>query len=141
MTFEVDENLIGIWFVTLPKGDWMGAMSRVPGDRDRFQLTYRFRWYRGPGVFDDSKDEKNWWRMEADNIAKGVDVMHAAASVMADRAKRSGEKGIGEMWELLRGTGTVEQFMKQLLKLPFIHHKKVSAEEAKRYINEVFKPL
>lgn len=43
MTIEVDENLVGVWFIDLPKhDDWMAGVSEL--GPNKFKLTWRMRY-------------------------------------------------------------------------------------------------
>lgn len=111
---ELTERSRAIWFCSLPKvGDWMAHIEEADGGR--FKLLYRFRYYRDSDVWD-SKDEKHWYRMEAADLAKGIETL----SKLAQGLK---EKSGGELWELKRGSGTLDEFAMQLKSLPFAHSK------------------
>jgi hypothetical protein len=119
VSIEFTDALQALWFVEIPGGDWLcGLYSRRDG---RFDMTYRFRWYRGPAVWD-SNDVKNWFEATGDDYSQ---CLHGIREMI--KGMRSA--GAGESWELLRGTKTTREFIEELRKTPFAHTKKVSQAE------------
>jgi len=86
-----------------------------------FKLNYRFRWYRDSKAFD-SKDERNWYKGEADDLQKGIETVRLIAQAMK-------AKGGGKLWELLRGNLSTRDFMDLLLHQPFAHAKQMTKAE------------
>jgi hypothetical protein len=119
VSIEVNDRTVGFWFVTIPNGDWMAGLQALDGGR--FKLQYRFRYYKDDKAFD-SDDKKNWYSGEGDDYGSAVRTLRMVAEALKQQAK-------GEMWEVLRGDGTVNDFMDKFMKLPFVHAKK--AFEAK----------
>jgi major membrane immunogen (membrane-anchored lipoprotein) len=119
VSIEITDRTQGIWYVTIPDGDWMGHIEAQDGGR--VKVLYRFRYYKGPEIWD-SKDVRNWYSAEADDLTKAVEVMR----VVTQKLKASGG---GESWEVLRGSGSVNQFFEEFKRLPFVHVKKVSKDE------------
>ena len=95
---EFDDDLIAIWFVTLPPYDDFLAGVTKPG-----VLRYRFRYSKEdqPDPFDE-RDEKHWYKVEGP-VEKLIELTSQMTQMMADKAG-------GERWELIRGGGTLEQF-------------------------------
>jgi hypothetical protein len=118
---EIGEPTRAIWFVTMPAapGDWMACLNAL--ENGRFHLTYRFRYYHDKDVWD-SKDKKNWYSGETDDLEKGI----AVVRLVAESVK---ENGLGEVTELLRGNLTARDFMRLLMAQPFAHTKKMSLTE------------
>ena len=115
---EIDDNLLAIWFVTMPPyNDFFAGVSK-PG-----VLLYRFRYSKKeqPDPFDE-RDEKHWYRVDGP-LEKLISTTSEMTQTMA---KASG----GERWELLRGSGTLEQFTAEFAQLPFAHMK-IELDESK----------
>ena len=113
---EITQRTVGLWYVTLPSGDWMGAVDALDGGR--FKMTYRFRYYRDTKVFSDSKDVKNWYSGEGDDFGHAVRAMREIVRLL----KRTGG---GESFENLRGDSSVDEFMARWDAQPFVHKKHV----------------
>lgn len=98
MTIEFTERTLGVWFVTIPNGDYLAHVCRT--EDGGAELQYRFRYYHSAEPWDE-KDVKNWYRATGIDIAK---CLHAASEVSKRLAAISG----GERYELLRGEGSLE---------------------------------
>jgi hypothetical protein len=127
---EITERSLAFWYVQGKRMDWLAHIETtdVP---DGFKLTYRFRYYTekmkwDEDEWDNSKDRKSWYSLKGKGIAKGIEATRVVAEMTKAKAQSEGR---GEMWELLRGTGTVRDLMKQYAALPFVHMKQVSKEE------------
>lgn len=119
---EINEKTIGIWAVHLgSRGDWLGHLAR---GAKGIELKYRFRWYRDDKLYEESKDKKNWYRVEsrAMSEAQGIEVVRGAYQEILTASVRN--KG----WELLRGERSVEEFMAELFAMPGMNHKMLDAE-------------
>jgi hypothetical protein len=116
MTIEITENTRAIWYVTIPNGDWMAHLEARDGGGCK--ITYRFRYYEGRQVWD-GNDRKSWYRFEGDDI-------EATIAATREAAQKMKELGKGKLWELIRGAGSLEGFMKEFFRLPFVHTKTVA---------------
>ena len=117
MTIKFTEKTVGIWAVDLlNSSDFLGSVWRDGGD---YIMAYRFRYYEDDKTFD-SKDRKNWYeaRMPADKVEE-QDLIDAMRTVVKMMWKGSG----GQRYELLMGSGGVEQMMAELKKWPMISMK------------------
>jgi len=114
MTIEFSDKTIGIWAVDLMNGsDFLGGVWR---DGDNYVMEYRFRYYVDDKTFD-SEDKKNWYSAEIPtDRASEDDVVGAMREVVKMMWKGSG----GQRYELLMGSGGVEQMMAELKKWPMI---------------------
>ena len=57
---EFDEKIVGVWYlVTTEAQDWLAAIRELEPDA-KYELTYRFRYYKDHKIFD-SDDTKNWY--------------------------------------------------------------------------------
>ncbi len=126
MTIRITEGTIGLWFVTLAPdpndvGDWLSSVRR---EGDKYILTYRFRYYEDDKTFD-SNDRKSWY--EATTDVNETDLEEILAS-MRGAAEMIWKKGGGKRWELLKEDMTIEAFMHEWAKLPFVTHKVEDAE-------------
>lgn len=120
MSVMLTENTVGVWFVTMPHypprgADWLATIAKVSSGN--YKLTYRFRYYTDDKVFD-SEDEKRWYAFEA----KAEDRAALIARTQEIAAMTEDVFG-GDKWELMRGDGTLQQFIDEFMKLPFIHKK------------------
>jgi len=123
---EIDENIIGLWFASIPNGDLMAALSRRANGN--LEINYRFRYYRDEKVWD--KDKKNWYRV----VLKGHDEEHVLTTMRAMfmmTQVRNGADPLG-YYELLRGSMTPKEFAEELQKSHFAHVQNLSMEEAKK---------
>ncbi len=57
---EAIEYMLAIWYVPIPRGDWMASIFRLRGE-STWTLKYRFRYYSGSGDPFDGSDTKNWY--------------------------------------------------------------------------------
>lgn len=117
MTIEFSDKTIGIWAVDLMNGsDFLGGVWR---DGDNYVMEYRFRYYVDDKTFD-SEDKKNWYSAEIPtDRASEDDVVGAMREVVKMMWKGSG----GQRYELLMGSGGVDQMMAELKKWPMISMK------------------
>jgi hypothetical protein len=58
----IDEKLVGMWQVGLPKSDWLAGVREIVPE-EKYELVYRFRYYKDEKVFE-SQDTKNWYKAE-----------------------------------------------------------------------------
>ncbi len=124
MSIEISENTVGIWAVDLMNGsDFLGSVWR---EGDRYILEYRFRYYVDNETFD-SKDKKNWQRMEVPtDRATEEQMIRAMRTVVEALWKGSG----GKRYETLIGPGGAKQVMADMTKWPSISVMKLTAAEA-----------
>jgi hypothetical protein len=114
----LDDNLLAVWFVTLPnslpEADYLASLTRLPDGK--LKLEYRFRYYVDNRAHD-SADRKRWHSSITDRSV--TEVIAMCSGVARSLAATSG----GEWWELLRGTKSFETFRDELLMMPFVHVK------------------
>lgn len=120
MSIAIDDHLRAMWFVEIPNGDWMAGLTQCPDGS--FMLTYRFRRYAGPEVWD-SKDEKSWYTAKCATLQPLMDTTRELIRAM----KTIG--GVGQTYEFLRGDKSTREFLEELSKQPFAHTKQVSKAE------------
>jgi hypothetical protein len=125
MSFTLSDRTQAIWFVEIPPGDWMAAIEAL--DDGRFRLEYRFRYDRDRDAFE-SQDAKKWYRVEAEDLAQGIEAVRRIISLMKLRMQA------GRSYELLRGNLSTRDFMDLLMCQSFVHTKQVSEEEYKRHL-------
>jgi hypothetical protein len=112
---EFSEDMVGIWFVGLPDSDWLASIFMEDG---KACLVYRFRYHVDDKAFD-SKDKKNWYRMEPNtgksgDVEKLVDVVRSMAELMALKAGT-------EVYELMmENFDDLGAFLKEFQKAPFV---------------------
>lgn len=117
MTWEINEQTLGIWYVQIGTSDWMASVWLK--DDGTAEGGYRWRHYRDDKAFD-SKDEKNWYTLKQKS-AEPVDplVLIESVSEMARFIEKMEPNT--KRYELIRGSGSAEWFMEEFLKLPFVH--------------------
>lgn len=124
---EIDENILALWFVSLPdglnSGDWLASLHRMPG-ADTLILNYRFRWYETEGAWD-GLDRKSMYRGTLTaSVNEAIDKVSNMSRIVA---QQSGS----ERWELIRGKMPLDEFERKFTALPFVHSRTISEEEAK----------
>lgn len=112
---EFSEDTVGVWFVGLPDSDWLASISMEDG---KPCLVYRFRYHVDDKSFD-SKDKKNWFRMEPNkgesgDVEKLVDVVRAMAALMALKSNT-------EVYEIMmENFDDMAAFLEEFRKAPFV---------------------
>jgi hypothetical protein len=121
MSLVIDEKMVGIWYLhTLPTQDWMATVRELVPD-EKYELTYRFSYYKDDKVFD-SDDKKNWYRGEVSGTRNYVILsLRSAAKMLAMVA-------VGKVYELLND-GDLKEFMNKFQDAPFVFMRQVSKEE------------
>lgn len=86
-------------------------------EEDTYDINYRFRYYNSDNPFD-SSDKKNWYGAKAPkegtSLEKTIATMREMFRLLENE---SGNKG----YELIRGTGSFDDFLEQFKTLPFVH--------------------
>lgn len=117
----IDEKTVGIWFLpTTENQDWMATVREIEPDA-KYELVYRFRYYKDDKVFD-SEDEKNWYKATATGTRAFVLAgIRMAASMMAEHA-------IGKLYEIIND-GDFAEFSRKFMDAPFVFARQVTKEE------------
>lgn len=110
MNIEVSEFTVGIWVVEYGFGDFLLVGSRVP-EGNAGELLGRFRFYRGSGVRTE-RDVQDGFRVP---LNAPTEIIPAARDATRKVVQETG----GREWELLRGTGSLDQFVREVATLPF----------------------
>ena len=121
---EITDSTLGLWYVELPGGNWTAMLS---GDAGRAKLQCRFRWYKGRAIWD-SDDAKNFYSIDNKSGASAATLIDSVRAVIAGMKAM----GAGKSYELLRGTGTLDEFFDQFLALPFVHARDHQGNDIKR---------
>ena len=121
MSIHIHEDVVGIWFLGYGTDDLLMHLEKAG---DNFKLTYRFRYYRDDKTHD-SQDIKNWYEaiLSGETEESVIEHMHRVINLAAKVRKPD------EYHELLMSNKTVDQFMEEFMKLPFVHAKTVDKEE------------
>ncbi len=112
---EFSEDMVGVWFVGLQDSDWLASIFM---EDDKACLVYRFRYHVDDKSFD-SKDKKNWYRMEPNegrsgDVEKLVDVVRSMAALMALKSNT-------EVYELMmENFADLGAFLEEFAKAPFV---------------------
>jgi hypothetical protein len=112
---KVDEKIVGLWYVSLPGQDWLaGVRELIPNEK--YELVYRFRYYKDDKVFE-SDDRKSWYAGELSGTR------HFIVAGL-----RSLSRGIAEMGatdsthhELLNESGDLAEFQRRLQDAPYMY--------------------
>lgn len=113
----INEKTVGVWFMPITETqDWMATVREVEPDA-RYELVYRFRYYKDDKAFD-SQDEKNWYKATATGTRAYVLAgIRMAASMMAEHA-------IGKLYEIIND--------RKFMDAPFVFARQVSKEECEK---------
>lgn len=114
---EMDEKLIGIWYLYLGGMDWMAGVREIVPE-EKYELTYRFRHYTGDqskSPFEDG-DKKNWFRGHVTGTrAYVIAILRGVAKDMYIRSSAE-----DNFYELLNDKG-VKDLMRRFQDLPFVY--------------------
>lgn len=121
MTIELKDGRYfeSIYFLGCDGWDFNGALYKDPGEK--WQLVYRFRYYRGvDGGPDDARDKKNWYHVkcrsaDATEIAVVHGIMH---EMLADVPK---EIIVVPFCQIDVRTDDQEEVLRTLLSQPWCH--------------------
>ena len=131
MSIELNEHIRGIWYVSWGTADWMAGVWQ--NEDSQPEARYRFRYYKDQGPWD-SKDEKHWYDIKPQTDAQvSMAELIATISKMAEFIETAQK---GKKWELIRGNSTLEQFMTEFSKLPFVHLKELSSKDCRVSMKE-----
>jgi sigma54-dependent transcription regulator len=110
---ELDETVAGIWILQItPTQDWLAAIREIEPNQ-KYELTYRFRYYNDDKVFD-SDDEKNWYRGTLTGTRAYV------LGTFREVAKNMESIAVGNLCELLNDKG-IEDLKRRLFDAPGIY--------------------
>jgi hypothetical protein len=131
MSIPVDDTLMAIYYLSGHEQDWMAGISR-DGD-DQIVLRYRFRYYDPKHPHNDAfsgHDRKNWYEVRS---KAPLESALASLQGVMDELQKSGyvPKG-GLACKLVRGSMTTEKFYEEFSKLPFVHTREMSTDEARK---------
>ncbi|HET7909681.1 MAG TPA: hypothetical protein VFL19_03145 [Nitrospira sp.] len=128
MSIVLDESILGIWYVKLAEDfDLMIALSR--GGDTGFKVEGRTRQYASPDDPWDEGDRKRWFsggipaKTEEEALKLSRDNM---VKISTSFIATFGTKEVPALFELVRGTHSVEEFAKLLGAMPFAHLKEVT---------------
>ena len=110
----LDEKIVGIWYLVTIQNhqDWMAAIREIEPDK-KYELTYRFRYYKDDKAFD-SEDKKNWYS----GICTGT--RSYVIACISFTAKQLELKADGELYELLNDHG-YDKFIREFQDAPFVY--------------------
>ena len=127
---NLDESIVAVWYMQLDEvSDWLGSLSHMrepnkEGKKHDFVLTYRFRYYDGPGIFEASKDEKSWdngyFDGTKEDVLEKVRRTIQLLSYIADAPK---------MYEIVNDDD-FDKFMEGFAQMPFVHMKMIKPADA-----------
>jgi hypothetical protein len=123
MSIVFDDNLMGIWYCQLADDfDIMWALQRDP--EGGYKALGRTRKYHSPDDAWDDKDTKRWFegKIKADTDALAVERSRAhMIELTAGFTMNFEPDRVPMLFELVRGTASVEDFAKKLQAMPWAH--------------------
>ena len=110
---KFDNKIVAIWYLVTIQNhqDWMAAIREIEPEQ-KYELTYRFRYYKDDKAFD-SDDKRNWY----EGICTGTR-SYVTAAIRAT-AKALEETADGDLYELLNDHG-YDQFIREFQDMPFV---------------------
>ena len=111
----IDEKLVGLWFLPTISGhqDWLAAVRVIEPDV-KYELTYRFRYYKDDKAYD-SEDKKNWY--EGEVTGTRAYVVASIRSVARELERRAD----GKLYEIMNESGDMQEFMRKFADMPFAY--------------------
>jgi hypothetical protein len=110
---QLDDKVVGVWFLkTTEKQDWMACLREVIPD-DKYELTYRFRYYEDDKAFE-SEDRKSWYRAEVPGTRNYCIFALRSTGGSLEAASEN-----GRLYEILNH-GDYKAFIKELFDAPFV---------------------
>lgn len=116
---DVNESLRGLWYMEVEDGksDWMGGLHELPTGNT---FTWRMRYYTSDATeFENDKDRKSWHRQASkpgESIEQSLMAVRVVANIMSNHAT-------GKLYEHLRGSKSLSEFMQEWAAMPFVHVK------------------
>jgi len=124
----MDDTIRAIWYISLTEtSDWLMGLSEM---EDSFCISYRFRYYNSDDPFD-KDDKKNWYKAKAKKSKTTLTETLQGCSLAFSELKTIAET---TGYELIRGAGSLDDFMDEFKTLPFVHMSDpMSKEEFEKY--------
>jgi hypothetical protein len=127
---KLDDNLLAMWVVEIRQGDlegnWMASLSKRESG---YELDYRFRWYVDDKAHD-SEDKRDFFVARLNPAITeekmAIEHGHEYYEFMKKHAGREVNS-----WELIRGARTTKEFAEVLKRMPGMHTKTLTEEEAR----------
>ena len=127
---ELDDHIRGFFFIGTSDKNVMSSLSEYD---DHFTIVHRLRLYLDDKNFD-SEDIKHFMAVDVPKpkytMKNVIDFMEDFFTNLREVSKQHGEKP--EEYVLLRGEAKLDDFMDEFAKLPFVHMRKATEEEAER---------
>jgi hypothetical protein len=115
----IDDDLLAIWYIHLPRKDQDGDMLASLRRRSptELEIIWRFRYYETPGPWD-GLDRKNWYGGTTTSaLDEAVAKMRVLLDLLSSMAPGS------KVYECLRGSRGTDEFMAAFSRMPFVHMK------------------
>jgi hypothetical protein len=117
-----DESIMGIWYIQLAESfDMMCALARVEGGG--YKVNGRTRVYESEDPWDE-RDRKRWFSgpVEADSDEAAIlKARQHVKDITADFLSHFPPDFIPQLFELIRGKRSVEEFANVLRSMPWAH--------------------
>jgi hypothetical protein len=132
MSINFDESIRAVYYLSGHQQDWLAGLNEEADGS--ITMQYRFRYYDPKQPHNDAfsgQDTKRWFTAHGKpGIPTLADALVACQKLM-DELQAAGyvPKG-GCVCKLVRGTMTQEQMMAEFSKLPFVHKRDATPEEA-----------
>lgn len=127
MAIELDDKIVGIWFVGMDKSDFLAAVREIIPE-EKYELKYRFRYYEDDKAFD-SADRKHWYQGTV-SATRNYAVLSIRKMV-----NMFTESVGGEMYELLNDKG-FDVFVREFKDLPFHYVRLATPEQRDKIMKE-----
>jgi hypothetical protein len=119
MSVLLNDDILAVWFLDVSEtSNWLAALSKHPlGTR----LSGRMRYYERNSP-PDSEDQKEWF----EEISR--DCPEEAIERVRARLRSQSRFAQGNPYELIRGKRTLDEFVEEFLRAPFVHVSHLTGE-------------
>lgn len=132
MSIPFDDSIRAVYYLSGHQQDWLAGLNEEPDGT--VTMRYRFRYYDPKHPHNDAfsgQDEKRWFTAHGRPGSPTLAEALVQCQKLTDELQAAGyvPKG-GSVCKLVRGSMTQEQMMQEFGKLPFVHQRGATPEEA-----------
>src|ERR1700730_9078855 len=112
MSILLNEDILAVWFVDVSEtSNWCAGLSKHPSGT---RLLERMRYYERNSP-PDSPDRRDWYEeISRDSPEEAIERVRA-------RLRSASPFAQGNPYELIRGNRTLEEFVEEFMRAPFMH--------------------